>query len=86
MSRGRESIFFGIALVCLDVCVALIIVAWDLIEQLFARILVSLVSGVHHLRVGLPRFLAHFSALFRGTNEISPLREVRYAPSAKPKE
>ena len=81
---GRESAWIGIAAVCLDVGAALIILAWDVIEQFFKKLWKAIVSGIHQLRVALS--LGHVSAFFRSADPTSSIRAVIYALSEKRKE
>lgn len=81
---GRESALIGIAGVCLDVCAALIILVWDVIEQLFTKCRRAIVSGARALRSALS--LRHVGAFFRSANQNSPIRAVICALSAKRKE
>jgi hypothetical protein len=73
MRRGaRESVLTGIALVCLDISAAVIIVAWDLAQDLSQK---ACASASRQFNAASLRLHGYIRAFFGGARQISSLRE-----------
>jgi hypothetical protein len=81
---GRESTPIGIALVCLDISAAVIIVTWDLVQGLSEKVCAATRSGVRQLWAARPRLRSVRAALVRGIH-IHSFR-LHGAQATKPRE